>query len=1402
MSSSGKPQPLLSTQGSTTTYHDWVAWKRELEYYLEAKEITDPARKKAVLLHRGGRGLQEVYATLEPAGQAGSGSRKSTAVSDKTDESEKSDKVVAKPYPYKTTIELLDKHFKPTTSRCYERFLFRQIKQGSDTIDQFIVRLRTQAVNCKFAAPDEAIADQIIDGCADPVLRHKVLEQKLEKLQAIIDLGKLLEVVSVQTKAMESGVSEAASSVGSDVARLSSKTPARNTDQRSSQRSTDAEPPKSSSNRRCSRCGSWKHDSSDEACPARTSTCHKCGKEGHWSNKCRSRQQVRRTNDRASPSRLRRSPSPSPARGKGSSKVRALRKRDDDERSWSSGDSYTFQLRASQSNASSEYSNRVQLAFGSVCLNPVIDSGSDVNLIDPATWKRLVREKVPFTQAAIDSKVYPYGRKTSLKFEKAVVIRVKSESRSVEGKFFVLTEDEGDYETIVGRVLAVQLGVLHIGSHPARVRHICVDQPDGSPRSGKLIGVQLDIPLDPSVKPVIQPNRRVPYAVRKKVSHRLRDLCNDDIIEKVVDEPTDWVSPIVPVIKQNGDLRLCIDMRQANRAVLRERYPIPTFEEIIPEMTDCKFFSRVDLKDAYHQVELTPGSRRITTFITPDGVYRFKRLYCGIRCAPEMFQRLMTQVLAGLDNVQVFFDDIIIYSRTKADHEKHVKAVLDRLRERGLTINLDKSTFGASKISFLGHSLSKNSIQPKDSNIASIKNFKAPQNKKDVQSFLGLMNFVARFVPEFSTVTEPLRQLLKKNVAFKWSDAQQKAFDTLKKSIEGAKLSVLDPEAKIQIFADASPYGLGAVLLQQRPGKSSPEVLGFASRSLSPAEQNYSQIEREALGLVWACERFRFYTLGKQFVLYTDHKPLEVLFSPRSKPNARIERWLLRLQNFDYQIRYIEGHRNIADSLSRLGCPYPSAQSYAGSVKSTIYHITRLAVPKAITLEEFRAESEADAEIAELRLAIVENAPLPPEYLRVKYELAVVDNMVLRGDRLIPPRSLRDQILLQAHEGHPGIDTMKKRLRTKVWWPQVDKDAESAVKSCMSCLAVSKHNPPEKLTSSMLPRSPWEFVAIDYLGPLPDNRYILVVVDYFSRFIECYFTTSTSAATTISCLLRSFARFGVPSRLKSDNARAFTGGEFTEFLSEYKVCHVTSPPLWPQANGEVERQNRTILKRLQIAALEQRSLENELSKFLLLYHGTPHSTTSVPPAELMLARRIRDKLPSISTPSPYYDSVRDIDAANKERGKVYADRRRNAAHRTIEIGDQVLLPAPKLNKLSPAFDPVPYTVTESSPGEVIVTRGGRTFRRSSSAVKLIPQSRPAFEVEPGEPDAQPMPTQLEIQESQPASKSYAESVLSSPGWKGWATEPGPVLPAAASKSPASIQTRSGRTVKAPSRLSY
>ena len=790
-----------------------------------------------------------------------------------------------------------------------------------------------------------------------------------------------------------------------------------------------------------------------------------------------------------------------------------------------------------------------------------------------------------------------------------------------------------------------------------------------------------------------------------------------DIIERV-DGPTPWVSPIVVVPKKSGDVRICVDTREANKAVQRIKHVMPTIDELITDLNGACVFSTLDLKSAYHQLELNPESRYITTFTTHVGLWRYKRLMFGINAASEIFQNTLSELLSGLDGCKNMSDDIIVYGKTQQEHDKCLKPVLGRLRQKNVKLNKDKCMFSQNHVCFYGHIFSADGIAADPNKTSAIVNAAAPQNASEVRSLLGMAQYVSRFIPAYAEITAELRELTHKDVPWTWKREHQQALDNLKTKLTSVcTVQYFDPTKLSKVLVDASPVGIGAILCQDD------KVVCYASRALSAVEQRYSQTEREMLAVVWGAERFHLYLYGAQFEIISDHKPLLGIFASHKQASARMERWRLRLSPYSYSLLYRPGrdNENPADYLSR----HPDQPASTDPVENTVSYICTSSVPKAMTLQEVEQHYLHDPVMQKLSHAIQSGQWTDEEvtpYLRIQDELAVYRGIVLRHTRIVLPFSLRERAVELAHRGHQGVVKTKSLLREKVWFPGIDAMVEERVKACIPCQATSTHGSEHctPLKMSHLPDRPWKELSIDFIGPFPTGESLLVVMDDYSRFPEVEIVHPTSSNTVIPKLDAIFARQGIPSELRSDNGPPFNGGEFASFASYLGFKHRRITPLWPGANGEVERLMKTLGKAIRAAFIDQRNWKQELYTFLRQYRATPHSTTGVSPSELLNGRPMKIMLPELRQETQPMGTIDNRDALEKSKMKRNADDRRGAKDSKLSVGDIVLVRQPHKNKLSAPFDSRPLKITARKGNMVTARRGRYTITRNIAHFKSVP----------------------------------------------------------------------------------
>ena len=430
---------------------------------------------------------------------------------------------------------------------------------------------------------------------------------------------------------------------------------------------------------------------------------------------------------------------------------------------------------------------------------------------------------------------------------------------------------------------------------------------------GCITEVTHHIELDPNCKPVIHPPRKVPVTIRSKVKKELERMERLDVIERVY-EPTDWVNSMVTVIKKNGQLRICIDPCDLNRAIKREYYPM---REIVARMPNAKYFSVLDAGSGFWQVKLDRESCKLCTFNTPFGRYMFKRLPFGICSAQDIFQTIMSEIFEDIEGVEVVVDDILVWGASEEEHDTRLEKVLQHAQSRNLKLNKDKSQIKRKEISYIGHTLSEQGIKPDPKKVQAIRDMRSPTNKEELQRFLGMATYLSKFIPNYSEISAPLRVLLEKNTEWHWDTQQMQALNQLKDMATNyPTLKYFDPLKPTKISVDASSKG--AVLLQDD------HPIAYASKSLTPAQQNYAQIEKEMLAIVFGCHKFHDYIYGLPHVsVETDHKPLEsILRKPIHAAPAHLQRMIMSVQRYAIQVSYKPGKELlVADTLSRSPLP-------------------------------------------------------------------------------------------------------------------------------------------------------------------------------------------------------------------------------------------------------------------------------------------------------------------------------------------------------------------------------------------------------------------------------------------------------------------------------------------------
>lgn len=1087
---------------------------------------------------------------------------------------------------YEEVKKALSEHFIGRHNVIYERAKFNsRFQQPGESAESFITDVYKLAEHCRYGdLHEEMIRDRIVVGIRDAKLSERLqLDPNLTLDKTITQVRQNEEIKRQQPiiRREKSEVKEV--NVDAVVTKRTSKAKmtlqkAEGTVQRT--QSFYNATPKIKQMDSCKRCGKspqhpWK------LCPAREAECRKCRKKGHFATVCRSVQRLEAIVD-------------------------------------SSYDESAFLGTIQTQKQENMWQQKILVNKEPITFK--IDTGAAVT--------------------AIPASLYSAEKQGKLKDSKKKILGPNSTPLKVMGTFSACLQKDKkriwqDIYVVTDLVMPL-LGLPAIQSLQLLQQVANIHKPGEQYKAmfpkvfsglGKLEG-SYKIKLSEGAVPyALSAPRRVPLPLVEKVKLELHRMEEMGVIRRI-EEPTPWCAGMVVVPKPNGNIRICVDLTRLNENVCRERHILPAVDETLAQLEGAAVFSKLDATSGFWQIPLHEDSEPLTTFITPFGRYCFRRLPFGISSAPEHFQLRISQIIAGTTGALCHADDVLVFGKDQKEHNERLCEVLKKFEEAGLTLN-DKCVFAVDRVKFLGHTISAQGIEADEDKIKAILNMPEPENVEGVRRFMGMVNYVGKFSPHLPTLTKPLRDLLRNDNTWTWDAQQKEAFAKVKKELSSpAILAQYSPNSETIVSADASSYGLGGVLMQkQKNGEWRPVV--YISRSLTPTETRYAQIEKEALATTWACERLSAYLLGLEFTVHTDHKPLISLLGNRPIDDLppRILRFRLRLLRYKYNIMYVPGKQLVtADALSRAPSgPEKSTENETLEDECRVFvDLIVQQIPATKTkLKQIQEMQNEDLTCQQLRQYTQKGWPdhqktvsehLVP-YWSHRADIHVANGILLKGERILIPKPMQREMLERLHQGHQGMTKCIARAQQSIWWPGVIRDVRELVERCDICCQHSQQKT-EQLMPTPLPARPWQRVAADIFQW--EGGHYLVVVDYFSRYIEVANLPKLITATTVERLKVIFARFGIPETLVTDNGPQFASCEFGEFSRDYDFKHVTSSPRYPQSNGEAERAVRTVKQMLRKNQDPQRAL--------LAYRSTPLAH-GISPAELLMGRRIRSTVP-------------------------------------------------------------------------------------------------------------------------------------------------------------------------------
>ena len=1204
------PEPFSFASGDLAA--QWGVWRRQFEWYLVATRSglnVDEEQLVGVLITLLGSEGLKIYDSFvfNPVGRG------------------------------RQIVPVLDRfsdHFEPCRSEVFERFKFLKRHQlPGESFDSWLIDLRTLVKSCNYGVGvDSVLRDQIVLGVADPLVREKLLFEKDLLLVKACEIVRACESSRAQLTqfAVAPPLVDSAHALQSHSNHRtkkpsqpsSSSRPPPNSTQHADQRSSSsAVPPTGQQYFQCAGCGR-RHKQNQ--CRAANIRCHGCGLLGHFVGRCPSGSRH--------PSSANTTPSSAPGAQvhavEGATQWIGDLERGGTAMVYPSSVENDYFVAHELQSASGKSEWFQQLSVDGVAVDFKLDSGATCNILPHESFLRLppcrrrLRPGPPVrSYGARNGFLNVMGLHTSKIVHRGLVFVVD----------FVVVDEPGQ-PAIFGLPSCEQLNLIRridaVESTPTtQLPPIVMEFMDVFTGLGKL-PTEYDIRLRTGanrVDPVVCAASRLPFRLEDRVFKKLDDMVAEGIITPV-HEPTEWVSRMLVVGKPDGDVRICLDPSELNKAIQRQHFAVPTVEQLFSKLSNARYFCSLDAASGFYQIPLSNEASFLCTMATPKGRYRFLRLPFGLNSAPEVYLQAMSDLFGDLPGVFIYFDDFLVTGATKEELLFNLRQVFLRCRLHNLKLQLKKCRFFRQELPWLGHVIGQGTLKPDPTKIEAIVDMPSPSCPADLIRLLGMVTYLDKFCKGLADLTRPLRALLKTDVAWVWEQPHSEALEKLKMALSSLPvLRLFDPSRPVVVSVDASSVGIGAVLLQEG------QPIAYSSTSLTETQKRYFQIEKELLAVQFGLLRFQQYVYGQSVIVETDHKPLVgLLDKPIASSSPRIQRLRLQLQRFDFQLLYKPGKELfIADTLSRAPSTRLFQDDATQGCEEQVHATLDCIIPLASTRFKFAAATAADPTLQLVKALLLRGWPdhkaqcpvSAKPFWSVRHHLAEADGLLLYGDRLVVPFSLRQEVMAGIHDGHFGEVKCVLRAKSAVYWPGCDDQIRNMVAGCSTCQENRNRNPAQPLYPVPLPVHAFQRVSAD-IFTFESVNYLLLV-DAYSKWPSVVPLRSLTSSSIIAEVERIFSDFGTPEVFMSDNGSQFDCAEFSAFCARRNIRSVSSSPVNPQSNGLVERHIQTVKQTILKMFRDGRTLWESLAAI----RSTPVSSELPSPAVLLQGRHLRGNLP-------------------------------------------------------------------------------------------------------------------------------------------------------------------------------